>query len=123
MPLRDDLKEKFRGLLLTRKSILTGDVNGLHSEAISTDGDVRMPTHMADMAIDTTAIEDNMSQIVTMGDELREIDSALLRIEDGSYGVCTACERRIGNERLEALPYAGLCIECKQAEESGQGAP
>ena len=121
--MNDKLKEKLRTALLSRRLILTGDVNGLHEEATSSDGDVRMPTHMADMAIDTSAIEDNLGQIVTMADELREIDAALARIVDGSYGTCTACDRRIGQERLEALPYAGLCIECKQAEESGKGNP
>ncbi len=48
---------------------------------------------------------------------LRLIDSALLRIESERYGQCMKCGKRIPRERLEAIPYALLCIECKTAEE------
>jgi DnaK suppressor protein len=48
---------------------------------------------------------------------LVEIDSALARIEEGTYGVCSACGGPIGEERLEAVPYATLCIEDKRAVE------
>ena len=47
------------------------------------------------------------------------IDSALARIADGTYGRCEHCGREIEAERLEALPYATLCIEDKRREERG----
>jgi DnaK suppressor protein len=50
---------------------------------------------------------------------LASIDAALKRIQDGTYGVCERCGRPIGEERLEALPYATKCIECKKLEERG----
>jgi RNA polymerase-binding protein DksA len=50
---------------------------------------------------------------------LGEIDAALARIEEGTYGLCTSCGKPIGRERLEALPYATLCIDDKRALESG----
>jgi DnaK suppressor protein len=50
---------------------------------------------------------------------LNEIDRALKRIDSGEYGRCKACAKPINPERLKALPYATLCIECKQLEEQG----
>lgn len=44
--------------------------------------------------------------------ELREIERALRRLEDGSFGDCTACGEPVGEPRLRALPYASLCIDC-----------
>ena len=48
--------------------------------------------------------------------DLREIDAALSRIEDGSYGVCQACGKPIGTARLDALPEARLCVACANQE-------
>lgn len=48
---------------------------------------------------------------------LKLIDSALTRIEQGKYGHCVKCNKIIPVERLEAIPYALLCISCKSAEE------
>ena len=48
---------------------------------------------------------------------LRQIESALSRIQQGKYGLCIKCGKKIPYERLEAIPYAIMCIECKTAEE------
>ena len=48
---------------------------------------------------------------------LRLIDSALMRIEQGKYGLCMKCGKPIPQERLEAMPYALLCINCKSKDE------
>ena len=48
---------------------------------------------------------------------LQLIDSALARIENGKYGICMSCGKKIPKERLEAIPYALLCVECKAKEE------
>ena len=48
---------------------------------------------------------------------LKLIDSALTRIEQGKYGLCMKCGKRIPRERLQAIPYALLCIECKSDDE------
>ncbi len=48
---------------------------------------------------------------------LNLIESALARIPNGHYGVCMKCGARIPNERLEAIPYALLCIGCQSSEE------
>ena len=48
---------------------------------------------------------------------LQLIESALARIENRKYGVCARCSKKIPRERLEAIPYALLCIDCKSSEE------
>lgn len=48
---------------------------------------------------------------------LKLIDSALLRINNGRYGICLRCGKRIPHERLEAIPYAFMCVNCKSANE------
>ncbi|NNE24402.1 MAG: TraR/DksA family transcriptional regulator [Rhizobiales bacterium] len=45
-------------------------------------------------------------------DEIRKIKLALIKIEDGTYGICERCKVRVSVERLEALPYATRCINC-----------
>ena len=44
--------------------------------------------------------------------ELRQINKALARMESGDYGICVSCNQAISNERLDAVPYADLCINC-----------
>ena len=75
------------------------------------------PKDFADVAsddIDRKLIEALGSQELK---RLRLIDSALTRIQQGKYGLCMKCGRKIPHERLDAIPYALMCIECKTAEE------
>ena len=75
------------------------------------------PKDFADVAsddIDRKLIEALGSQELK---RLRLIDSALTRIQQGKYGFCMKCGRKIPHERLDAIPYALMCIECKTAEE------
>jgi RNA polymerase-binding transcription factor DksA len=48
---------------------------------------------------------------------MERIDKALVKIEDGTYGLCERCGKPIEKARLKALPYANLCLKDKQAEE------
>ena len=56
---------------------------------------------------------ENAEQVIS------EIDAALERIEDGSYGTCSNCGGEIPQARLEANPWASLCIDCKRRAEGG----
>ena len=49
--------------------------------------------------------------------KIKQIDDALARLEDGSYGVCESCGLEIGEERLEAMPFTRLCRDCQQDQE------
>jgi RNA polymerase-binding protein DksA len=75
------------------------------------------PKDLADIAsddIDRKMIEALGSQELK---RLKLIDSALTRIQQGKYGLCVKCGKRIPQDRLEAIPYALMCIDCKNAEE------
>jgi RNA polymerase-binding transcription factor DksA len=73
--------------------------------------------HMADQGSDTMEREKNVFLVSSKGNELYEIDQALLRIKDAKFGHCNRCGKEIERERLEAMPYARLCIKCRQEEE------
>ena len=51
-------------------------------------------------------------------DTLAQIDEALLRLEDETYGKCAECEEEIAEARLKAVPFATLCRDCQEAEET-----
>ncbi|MDR1286339.1 MAG: TraR/DksA family transcriptional regulator [Treponema sp.] len=75
------------------------------------------PKDLADIAsddIDRKMIEALGSQDLK---RLKLIDSALTRIQQGKYGLCVKCGKRIPQDRLEAIPYALMCVECKTEEE------
>lgn len=60
----------------------------------------------------------DVALIVMESETLRRIDEALLRLEEGTYGICAACEETIAEARLKALPFATLCRECQEREEA-----
>jgi RNA polymerase-binding protein DksA len=75
------------------------------------------PKDLADIAaddIDRKTLEALNEQDIK---RMRLIDSALSRIKNGRYGLCMRCGKKIKIERLEAIPYALMCIECKNDEE------
>ncbi|MBN2551980.1 MAG: TraR/DksA family transcriptional regulator [Spirochaetales bacterium] len=75
------------------------------------------PKDLADIAaedIDRRILEVLGSQEIR---RLQLIDAALGRMENGHYGICMSCGKKIPEERLKAIPYAILCIECKSSEE------
>ena len=76
----------------------------------------------ADMA--STEADDGVAFAFTEAEsgELAEVDDALNRVDSGEYGRCEQCGGLIGLERLKALPFAGLCLDCKQQEETAVGA-
>jgi DnaK suppressor protein len=73
--------------------------------------------HLAETATATLDREIDFTLEENSGQVLVEIDDALKRIEAGAYGICTNCGKQIPADRLEAYPWASLCIDCaKQAE-------
>ena len=71
----------------------------------------------ADAGSKTFEREHEMSLANNARDMLEQVDHALARIDDGSYGVCENCGKPIGKYRLQAFPRATLCRACKEAEE------
>lgn len=70
--------------------------------------------HPADIASETFEIEKNRALKANEVTHLKMIDEALKRIDRGVYGICQMCGNDIGAERLEAVPFTSLCIECER---------
>ncbi len=113
---------EFRAVLLRRRKILMGDVKGLEDEACrkGTDaaGDLStLPMHLADLGTDSFEQDISLGLMENEADEIKEIEEALERIKDGSFGLCESCKKKVPKERLRAIPYARLCVNCKKKEE------
>lgn len=117
--MRSGSLEKVRAILLKRRTALrralADDVNLLRG-APDTVGDE------VDAALETAAGEASSQLAEVESRELQEIENALARINEGSYGKCESCEKAIGAPRLSALPYATLCINCARQEERSRSA-
>ncbi len=118
--------ERFRGLLHERRDAVASALENLHKENAGALGEETgelvsssADQHMADAATET--VDREIGNTLEEHDErlLEAIDAALQRIEDGTYGKCVNCGAQIPEDRLEAMPWATLCIECKRKEERG----
>ena len=108
---RSELLDLRARVLGAAQDIVEGDVED--GELSSAAGDQHIADHaseMVDREVDVS-LEENAEQLVY------EIDRAVARIDAGTYGRCERCGREIPEERLEAVPYATLCVACKQLEE------
>lgn len=113
--------DRFRERLQEERRRVLGALDNLHTE---NPGSLEDETgelvsgsndqHPADTATETfdrelaVTLEDNAESV------LAAIDGALARIEQGTYGTCVRCGKPVAEERLDALPYAELCIDCKR---------
>jgi len=69
--------------------------------------------HPADLASETFEREKDLALESNIQDLLGKVNTALEKIEDGSYGLCDSCGIEINANRLEALPWASLCLNCQ----------
>jgi len=111
----DERKQRLTELLRgKRKEILDAARRTLsrqRQERGEPDGSVFNCTHMLDEDIELTLLE-------TDAEQLAEIEEALHRLDIGAYGICLDCGDEIAERRLEALPSATLCKDCKEVRES-----
>jgi RNA polymerase-binding protein DksA len=114
--------DRFREALLEERRRVEAALQNLHEESSGTlyedaGEETAYDNHLADTATETYdreldyTLEENSEHV------LAEIDAALTRIENGTYGKCTNCGKQIPEERLEALPWATLCIDCQRDQE------
>ena len=110
---------QYKNRLLALRRELAGEVTSLREEGLTlgTDG----TQDMADDASNTYARQMLLGMSERERAVMREIDAALDRLDEGSFGTCDDCGEEIGEARLKALPYATLCVECK-AEREGAAA-
>ncbi len=111
--------ERYRELLVEERKRVTDAIEYLHHENSGSMDDEVPETGLADTATVTVDREMDYSLEENSSHVLQEIDAALARIDAGTFGTCTNCGKPIGEERLSAMPYATLCIDCKRLEERG----
>jgi RNA polymerase-binding protein DksA len=114
--------DPFRTVLLEERERVAAAIENLHAEtpgSLTDDSgeETAYDNHLGDTATVTYdrelgyTLEENSEHV------LAEIEAALERIEAGTYGTCRTCGQPISEERLEAIPYATQCIDCKRREE------
>ena len=113
---------RFRDALVEERQRVAAAIENLHDDHPGSMTDESgeeavFDNHLADTATETYdreldyTLEENAEHV------LGDIDAALKRIEDGTYGTCTDCREPIPPERLEARPWATLCIGCQRKRE------
>jgi len=118
-------KGKARKLLEEERSRLQEVREGiLREESGADDGELSsIDQHPGDLGSETFEHEKNLSLLEQVNDELLQIEAALHRLEQGAYGVCQACGRKIAEERLEALPATRFCVDDQAKAERELGLP
>ena len=113
--------EEFKAILWEKRNEILGNVTTMEFEALRRDrSDLsNMPTHMADTGTNNYEIDNILGLMDSERKILIEIDIALSRIENGTYGICENDGEPIPNARLEAIPWARYCITCAGLIEKG----
>jgi DnaK suppressor protein len=115
----------YKELLLALRARLRGDVSQMADAALrksrsEANGDLSsMPIHMADIGTDNFDQEFTLSLMESEGDALAQIEAALERIEENTYGDCEECGAKIPKARLNAIPYTAVCVKCASSNEQG----
>ena len=121
-PLPEERLEHYRNILLQEKeqtqqivdSIITTLEKGRKNES----GDLSSySVHQADLGADTYTLENEVYILEEEQKKLKQINAALGRIYDKTYGICEISGQYISEERLEAIPWALYCAEAKRIEE------
>lgn len=114
---------EFRRMLIELRRKLSSNIDQLHNDALKTAGETvddlsDVPAeHMADRGSDNFVRDLKISILQNSDAELCDVNLALEKIDNGVYGQCEHCQDSIDRKRLKALPFARLCIQCRQAEE------
>jgi DnaK suppressor protein len=114
--------ESFRTLLLEKRRQLTGDMHSMERDALGAAGGTNLsnlPIHMADMGTDNYEQEFTLGLMEKDRTLLKEINHALAKIQDGSYGICEGTNQPISKVRLEAQPWARYSIDYARKRERG----
>jgi DnaK suppressor protein len=113
----------YKERLLALRARLRGDVNQMADAALKKNhmeggGNLSsMPIHMADIGSDAYDQEFTLSLMETEEGTLGAIETALERIEDGTFGTCEECGVKIPKTRINAIPYTPLCVKCAEKSE------
>jgi DnaK suppressor protein len=105
--------------LLALRARIQGDTTQMADGALNHDHSqtTRMPTDMAELGSSNFDQELTLSLLDSERDALEQIEAAIERVEDGSYGRCQTCGERIRKSRLQAIPYVAQCVRCASEQE------
>jgi len=113
----------FKKLILKKKELVLDDIKHISDDTLKksqkeASGDISGYTyHMADIATDTYDREFSLGLASNDRQSLYELDDALKKIEEGTFGICEDCKVLISRTRLKAVPYARLCLKCQEKKE------
>jgi RNA polymerase-binding protein DksA len=114
---------EFKKLVFKRKEEILDEIKHISEDTLKksqkeASGDISGYTyHMADVATDTYDREFSLGLASNERKFLYELDDALKKIEDGTFGICEECKALISKSRLKAVPYARLCVKCQEKKE------
>ena len=113
----------YRQRLLALRARLLGDMTQMEDSALNKDHSTttRMPNNMAELGTANAEQELTLNLLGSEKAAFDQIEAAIERIEGGSYGQCEECGGRIPKARLDAIPYAALCVRCVSQEDEGHG--
>ena len=114
--------DRIRDTLTRERQRIQAAIDNLHEEnpgsiTDETGEDAVYDNHLADTATVTFDRELDYTLEENAEHMLADIDAALQRLDDGSFGRCTNCDKEIAPARLEARPWATLCIDCQRSRE------
>ena len=116
---------RFREILEEERRRVLDAISYLHEETPGSLADEteeivgNSDNHLGETATATLDREIDYSLEENSEHVLKSIDGALLRIAEGTFGICESCGQPISEERLEAIPYATQCIDCRRKGERG----
>ncbi len=110
--------DKFRKMLVNERERLMRERHIAVQEDLESGLELAdYDNHPADAASETFERTKNLALDENFREIVESIDEALRKIEDGSYGLCDRCGALIKPERLKAIPYATMCIDCQETVE------
>jgi DnaK suppressor protein len=113
--------DKYRQLLLEKRREIMGSVESIEQNIFQGGGELSsMPVHLADIGSDNFEQEFSLGLMAEEKKILVEIDHALSRVEDGSYGICEGLGTPIEQPRLEAIPWTRYSLEYAKKVEKGR---
>ena len=106
--------DRRRTTLLDQQRSLRREMDELGADPDADEVAFDADTGFADRSHSTEERERVMTMARSLRTNLREVERALVKFEDGTYGRCERCGKPVGDERLDAIPWALLCIDCKK---------
>lgn len=109
-------RKEFRTMLLRLRERLAGQIAALKNDSLNRDDNI----DLAEDGTDAFERQFALSLVSSENDSVLEIDEALKKMDDGTYGLCEQCSQPISDPRLKALPFVKLCVGCQSAVEKNK---